>query len=92
MSIAENKARYEGSALQARMEQSDHTVCDRCYCCDAAYESHTCWQCGGYCGVLAEDDDDDGYCSVCQGEGEIHVLECLGRCDENGEHKKKAQP
>jgi len=66
MGIAENKARYEGSAFQAIMERSGHTVCDRCYCCDAAYESHACWQC----------------------EGEIHVLECLGRCDENGDHKK----
>lgn len=89
MSIADNKARYEGTAFQHLMEAAGHTICDRCYCCDATYQPYTCWRCGGCCGDWAEDDDDDGYCSVCESEGEISVLECLGRCDENGCHEKK---
>jgi hypothetical protein len=85
MSIAENKARYEGTGLQALMEASDHTVCDRCYCCDSTMESATCWQCGGFPG----DDEDDYPCSVCHDEGEIFYRECLGRCDDDGKHEKK---
>lgn len=88
MSVAENKARYEGSSMQLLMEQAGHTVCTRCYCCDSTVESHPCWQCGGF-----EDEDDEWYspCSVCHGEGEIYVTECLGRCDENGKHEPRKE-
>lgn len=87
MSVAENKARYEGSVMQQLMEGSGHMVCDRCYCCDATTQSATCWQCNGMTEEW-QDEWDDGYCSVCQGEGEIYFTECLGRCDEEGNHKK----
>lgn len=82
-SIAANKARYEGSTLQALMEAADHTICDRCYCCDSTMESYQCWQCGGF-----EDEDDEwgDLCSVCHGEGEVFHRECLGRCDDAGVH------
>jgi hypothetical protein len=59
------------------------------YRCDSVYEEVTCWQCGGMCGEMYEDDWDDGYCEECGGEGVIHVRQCLGRCNENGEHAKK---
>ena len=87
MSIESNKARYEGIALQALMEASDHTACARCYCCDSTVESYPCWQCGGFEADWA-DDTDSGACSVCHGEGEIFVMQCLGRCDDDGNHKE----
>lgn len=89
MSIADNKARYEGSAMQALMKASGHTICERCYCCDATYETYPCWGCGGF--PFDEDDDDEWAtpCTVCGGEGEMSVLECIGRCDDEGNHKKK---
>jgi hypothetical protein len=85
MSTAENRARYEGSALQALMEASDHTICDRCYCCDSTVGSYSCWQCGGFEPDWA-DETDSGACSVCHGEGEVFHRECLGSCDDDGYH------
>lgn len=38
---------------------------------------------------MYEDEWDDGWCDACDGEGEISVLMCIGRCNENGEHEKK---
>lgn len=86
MSIEENRARYEGTTLQALMDSAGHTICTRCYCCDSTTESTSCWQCSGF-----EDEDDEwgDVCSVCHGEGELFYIECLGRCDENGDHKPK---
>ena len=90
MSIADNKARYEASALKVLIESTNHHICELCYCCDCSSESTTCWSCNG----MTEwdgDDWDDGWCDVCEGEGEVYYWSCLGRCDENGEHKQKAQ-
>ena len=82
---AQKKAEYEGSALQALMESSGHVVCDRCYCCDSTIEMVPCWQCGGF-----ENEDDEWAvpCSVCHDEGRISYRECLGRCDDDGNHEK----
>ena len=84
MTPEERKKAYEGSALEQLMKASGHEICERCYCCDLVGESSTCWQCGGF------DEDEDGWpgspCSVCCGEGKIYYKECIGRCDENGNH------
>jgi hypothetical protein len=85
VSTAENKARYEGTALNALVEASGHTICDRCYCCAVVTEPVACWECGGFCNDY-DDEWDDGYCASCEGEGEIYVPSCLGRCNENGDH------
>ena len=78
----QKKAQYEGSALQALMETSVHTICERCYCCDAVVEEIDCWQCGGF-----PDEDEDGYeCTVCHDEGVLSRHVCLGRCDADGNH------
>lgn len=77
------KKEYEGSALQALMKASGHEICERCYCCDLVSESATCWQCNGMW------EPDDGWCDVCQGEGEIYFKACIGRCDEQGNHAHK---
>ena len=88
MSIEENRNRYEGSTLQVLMEHAGHTICERCYCCDSASEEAPCWQCGGF-EPDYDDEWDDGWCSVCNGEGRIYWNDCIGRCDENGHHKAK---
>lgn len=89
MTTDERKAAYEKSALKQLMDANGHEICTRCYCCDLVSESSSCWQCGGF-----EDDDDPEWpsspCSVCGGEGEIFWMQCVGNCDENGEHKKEA--
>ena len=86
MTPEERKKAYEGSALQALMDASGHEICKRCYCCDVESENETCWACGGF-----DDYEDDPWgndpCSVCGGEGEIFWRECIGRCDEQGNHK-----
>ncbi len=86
MSIEENRQRYEGSGLQALMKASGHEICERCYCCEAVWESSPCWQCGGF----ADDDDAEWItvCSVCGDEGELTYKSCLGNCDEQGNHPK----
>ena len=87
MSIAENKGRYENSALKALMDASDHQICERCYCCDLMWEHSPCWQCGGF-----DNEDEDGWddeCSVCGGEGDIDFQVCVGDCDDEGNHKIK---
>jgi hypothetical protein len=89
MSIEENRKRYEGSVTQALMQVPGHMVCERCYCCDAAPEEVCCWSCQGCCGEDYEDEWDDGWCDVCQGEGVVYVRSCIGSCDENGNHVKK---
>lgn len=83
--IEKRKAQYEQSALKQLMDATGHEICERCYCCDSVSDSAVCWQCNGF-----DEDDDDGWlsapCSVCGGEGRIYFKECLGRCDENGNH------
>jgi hypothetical protein len=85
MTSEERKAAFEGSALQALMKASGHEVCERCWCCDLVWENGPCWQCGGF-----EEDDDPEWpydvCSVCGGEGELSWQECIGRCDDKGNH------
>jgi len=89
VSIEENRKRYEGSSLEALMKASDHQICERCYCCDRVSASETCWACNG---VDEDDDDYSGYfgapCRECDGEGRIFRYDCLGNCDENGNHEK----
>lgn len=66
-------------------------LCKRCKCCSTYSEHATCWQCNGLCGPdfdAGDDDWDDGWCSVCGGEGEIYFDACLGGCDENGKHQE----
>jgi hypothetical protein len=87
MSIEENRKRYEGSNIQALMESCGHTICDRCYCCDATAGSAPCWQCGGF-EPNYDDEWDIEVCSVCSGEGEIYFMHCLGNCDIEGNHHK----
>lgn len=85
---AERKAQYEGSALQALMEATDHEICPKCYCCDYVVEHEPCWACAGMGSF--EDDWQFGeeICSECAGEGELSYKVCIGRCDENGEHSE----
>lgn len=86
MSIAEKKAAYEASGMKVLMDASGHTICDRCYCCDAVAESSPCWQCGGF--EPEEEDLEWGdFCSVCAGEGDLCYTVCVGKCDEDGNHK-----
>jgi len=85
MSIEENRARYEGTGLQRLMEASEHTICPRCYCCDEVTESAPCPYCGGF--VDYDDEWDDSDCSECHGEGTIYFRMCIGRCDQDGNHK-----
>ena len=89
MSIEENKARYEGSFMQALMKHAGHHVCERCYCCDSTQESSPCWQCGGM-EPDYDDEWDDGWCETCQGEREVYFWSCLGNCDEFGDHEPAA--
>jgi hypothetical protein len=87
--IEQRRKAYEGSALKQSFEAAGHTICDRCYCCDVGAESAPCYQCGG----LEDEDDEIGdICSACDGEGELYWTECIGRCDENGNHKAKTSP
>jgi hypothetical protein len=83
--IAERKAKYEQSAMKQLMEATGHEICTRCYCCDVVHESSPCPCCGGF-----EDDDEEwpDICGECGGEGEVYWKGCIGRCDENGEHRK----
>ena len=87
MGIAENKARYEQSVVKVLIDANpDHQICDRCYCCDAVWETSPCWQCGGF-----EPEPDDGFddtCSVCGGDGELTYRVCIGGCDEEGDHRR----
>lgn len=64
-------------------------ICERCKCCSVVYEMVTCWSCGGFCGEDYDDGSDgwdEGWCDVCEAEGEIPVSYCLGQCDEHGKH------
>lgn len=85
MNAEERKSAYENSALRALIEASGHEICERCYCCDLVPEWATCWQCGGF-----EEEEDPEWpsdvCSVCKGEGEIYFTQCVGNCDDHGEH------
>lgn len=88
---AERKAQYEGSALQQLMDASGHEICPKCYCCDLVDESETCWQCGGFWEEFDDARNDGPYsvCDVCDDEGKIYWKACIGRCDENGEHRQR---
>ena len=83
----ERKAAYEQSALKQLMELSGHEICTNCYCCDLISERVICWACGG----LPDEEDEDGGCSECDGNEELTVKNCIGRCDDNGNHKKETR-
>ena len=66
--------------------------CPRCDCCCRDWED--CWSCGGEgYRELYDDDplwydpDDTESCHECGGKG--GWLMCIGRCDENGQHKQE---
>ena len=63
-------------------------LCKRCKCCSAVPESAPCWQCGGFEPDM-DDEWDHGWCSVCEGEGKVYFLSCLGGCDDNGIHAQR---
>ena len=90
MTPEEYKRAYRGSALEALMKASGHEICPKCYCCEVVSESAPCWQCGGFDDY---EDYDDGFppdvCSVCNGEGKLYWMSCIGRCDEQGKHERK---
>lgn len=66
-------------------------LCQRCKCCTVMYEVVACPMCGGFCGAewIEEDEEDDGWCDECQGEGEISVGYCS--CDKDGKHAKRIE-
>jgi hypothetical protein len=87
----ERKIAYEKSAVRQLMESQGHEICPRCYCCDLISTLVPCWQCNG----LEEEDELDyflsGPCSVCKGELTIADTQCIGGCDENGNHEVKGK-
>lgn len=80
----ERKSAYEQSSLKVLMDSQGHEICPDCYCCELVSESATCPDCCG----LEDEETDEGWdvCSTCDGEGEIFWSECIGKCDENGNH------
>jgi hypothetical protein len=90
VSIADKREAYEQSALKQLFEQSGHTICQRCYCCDMVCEWAPCWQCGGF--EPEPDDDFLDVCSVCDGAGKIYFQRCIGNCDDEGNHVNPLTP
>jgi hypothetical protein len=77
----------------ADFEDLEDRFCKRCECCDKDWVE--CPYCGGNGGddgeSLMEEDplwygpEDFRRCDACKGKGGHY--ECLGHCDENGQHK-----
>lgn len=71
--------------------------CSRCGCCGTYTEMEMCWSCGGrgewdeweYDAINYSPGEEIEICSACDGEGELPVRWCLGRCDEQGEHEQR---